>query len=115
MARQSQSNAYVTQLYFDKTNGETFWVDILLIGGMSVGKSTLLNAMFGDFVAATGIDRTTTTYHQYFESCEQETNANIVKNTKEANKKQVDEGMCCIRLKLFQSSTNEIVILISHI
>lgn len=91
MAR--QSNTHATKLYFDKTNGETFWVDIMLIGDMSVGKSTLLNAMFGDFVAETGIDRTTTTYHQYFESCEQDTNADIVKNTKKANKKQLDEGI----------------------
>ena len=53
---------------FPLTDSEwSFFINIGLVGDMSCGKSTLLNAMLGDIFAETGCDRATKTVHQYCE------------------------------------------------
>ena len=64
-----------------ESNGESFYVDIGLFGQIASGKSTLLNAIFGDVIAETSIDRTTKTAQQFYESLNTNTNQQVFKST----------------------------------
>ena len=57
-------------------------MNIALVGDMSSGKSTLLNAMLGEIVAETGYDRSTTTVQVY---CETIPSKHIIKKKKSKN------------------------------
>ena len=49
-------------------DGGSFFVSIGVVGEMSTGKSTFVNAVFGDVLAEVSTDRTTTIPHRFFES-----------------------------------------------
>ena len=72
-------------------DGSGFIVNIGIIGEMSTGKSTLLNAIFGDILAETNVDRTTMTVHRFYESNDINSNKYILNETKKTNEKQEEK------------------------
>lgn len=51
-------------------NGKEFFFSMVILGEMSVGKSTLVNSIFGDILAEAGLDQTTMAPHRFYESPE---------------------------------------------
>ena len=62
-----------------------FFCNMAMIGEMSSGKSTCLNAIFGECIATTDIDRSTLTTQRYYESKDIISNENILGESNKIN------------------------------
>ena len=62
-----------------------FFVNMAVIGEMTSGKSTFLNAVFGDIIAQADIDRTTKDVIRYYESKDIKSNDNVLQDTIKTN------------------------------
>ena len=68
--------------------GNGFSVNIAVIGEMSCGKSTFVNAILGDCLAEVGSDRSTKIMQRYYECEDVKTNENVLSNSKKGNEKE---------------------------
>ena len=79
---------------FSITNGISFFNNIAFIGEMSSGKSTLLNALLGDFLAETGHGRTTKTVQCFYEDKNVMENQDILEISKKQNVEEEKFPFC---------------------
>lgn len=86
------------------TNGRSFYVNIAIVGDISCGKTTLLNAMFGDILGEVKLGKGTGIPQRFFESVDAKDNSDILntgaKENQAARKNIKQLGMLDISYRL---------------
>lgn len=85
----NNNNKILTSLYFNRYAEGHKDLNMLLIGKVSSGKTTLLNAMLGDYYSETKIQKTTKGVSLYLTNCETQTDRKVIFDTNKSVDKSI--------------------------